>query len=113
MFSKARHVREQREILERHADAAVLRIDARHVLAVDQDGAVVGVVHAGDEAQQHRLAGRPTGRSTTIVSLSAAASETCSSTVCDLERLDVTVSRSSVAMLRHPFTAPSDRPSTR
>ena len=33
------HVREQCEILERHADAAIFGLDVRHILPVDVDAA--------------------------------------------------------------------------
>ena len=52
-----RHVGEQREVLERHADVARLGADADDRAAVDLDVAGIGLVHAGDQAQQDRLAG--------------------------------------------------------
>ena len=52
-----RHVREEREVLEGHADAAVFRRDVGHVIAVDQDAACGRLLDAGDEAQQDGLAG--------------------------------------------------------
>jgi hypothetical protein len=50
------HVREEREVLEGHADAAVIGGDIRHILAVDEDGATIRIVDAGDQPQQDRLA---------------------------------------------------------
>ena len=51
-----RHVLEQRVMLKHEADAAIARVDRRHVLAIEQDGAMIGAVEAGDDAQQGRLA---------------------------------------------------------
>ncbi len=50
-------MREQREILERHADIAMLGRNIGHVLPVDRDRTRGRLLDAGDEAQQHRLAG--------------------------------------------------------
>ena len=51
------HVLEGRVVLEHEADAPALRRDARRVLAVDLDGAAVGTLQPGDDAQQRGLAG--------------------------------------------------------
>jgi hypothetical protein len=51
------HVREEREVLEGHADAAVIGGDVRHVLAVDEDGAAIRVVDTRYQPQQDGLAG--------------------------------------------------------
>ena len=50
-------MREKREILERHADAAMLGRDIGHVLPSITIEPAVGLLDAGDEPQQHRLAG--------------------------------------------------------
>ena len=50
-------MRVEGEILERHADVARLRRRADHRAAVDPDVALVRLDHAGDQPQQHRLAG--------------------------------------------------------
>ena len=52
-----RQVREQREALEDHRDAAPRRRDARLVVAVDQHAPGVRRLEPGDRAQQRRLAG--------------------------------------------------------
>jgi hypothetical protein len=54
---KGVHMREQREILERHADIAMLGCHIRHVLVVDADFTRCRFLDPGDEAEQHRLAG--------------------------------------------------------
>ena len=51
-----RHVREQAVGLEDHAHVSAVRRDARHVLAVDEDGARVWLVEARDEPEGGRLA---------------------------------------------------------
>jgi hypothetical protein len=52
-----RQVREQRVVLEHHADLAALDRQARHVVAAEQDAAAgVRRVEAGDQAQRRRLA---------------------------------------------------------
>ena len=58
MLSKARHVREEREVLERHADVALLgrRRPSRRAPSIAM-APRVGLVDAGDQAQQHGLAG--------------------------------------------------------
>ena len=50
-------MREEREVLEGHADAAVIGRYIGHVLTVDEDGAAIWIVYACDQPQQHRLAG--------------------------------------------------------
>src|SRR5439155_13234374 len=50
-----RHVWEQRVRLEDHPHVALVGRDVRHVLAVDDDTALVGPVEAGNEAQGGRL----------------------------------------------------------
>jgi hypothetical protein len=53
-------VREQRVILEDHADIASVRRDPAHVVAADRDRALVLKGKAGDHPERRRLAG--TGR---------------------------------------------------
>jgi hypothetical protein len=50
------HVLEGRVVLEHEADAALLRRDARDVVAVDLDRPRVGGLQAADDPQQRRLA---------------------------------------------------------
>ncbi len=50
------HVRIEREVLERHADVAILGRQHGHGLVADPDRAGIGLVDAGDQAQQHGLA---------------------------------------------------------
>ena len=47
-----RHVREQRVGLEHHVDRPLVRRDAGHVHAVDEDAARGGLLEAGQHAQQ-------------------------------------------------------------
>ena len=51
------HVAEEGVVLEDEADAALLRLAARRVLALEEDLAAVGPLEAGDDAQEARLAG--------------------------------------------------------
>ena len=60
-LSNARHVRKQREVLERHAHAARLRRILDDVAAAEQNAALVGLLHTGDKPEKQGLA-RP-GRS--------------------------------------------------
>ena len=50
-------VREDRVVLEHHAEAALLRRQQRDVLAVDGNQPFVDVDEAGDHHQRRRLAG--------------------------------------------------------
>ena len=50
------HVREERVVLEDHAEAAALGRGGRDVLAVDEDAPRVGRLEAGDQPQHRRLA---------------------------------------------------------
>ena len=103
-------MREERKILEGHADAAMFGIDLGHVFAADDDLAGIRLDDAGDEAQQHGLAG------------AGGAEEHEGLAVGDIERQVVEhglalVALGDVLQLQrghdYPFTAPSDRPSTR
>ena len=49
-------MREEREVLKRHADAAMLGLEIGDVAIADADPAGIRLVDAGDQAQQHRLA---------------------------------------------------------
>ena len=60
-------MREQREILERHADAALLGGASAMSRPLDDDRPGVRLLDAGDEAQQQRLAGAG-GPKTTMIS---------------------------------------------
>ncbi|KAG1081091.1 hypothetical protein G6F40_015633 [Rhizopus arrhizus] len=51
------HVREQRIVLEHHADIPFIRRAVGDIGAVDQHAALVGLRQAGDQAQQGGLAG--------------------------------------------------------
>lgn len=103
-------MREQREILEGHADIAMFGRHIGHVLVVDADRARRRLLDAGDEAEQHRLAG--TGRSEDDDDLARIRGER--DVVQHLVGLEGFRDRGEFEM-RHdqPFTAPSDRPSTR
>ena len=104
-------MREQGEVLEGHADAAEFGVDAGHVLAVDDDAARVGIEDTGDQAQQHRLAGA--GRAEQDEDLAVVHGER---NIVEhgvvLEPLDDVV-KFERRHMPYPFTAPSDRPSTR
>src|SRR5262245_21307814 len=54
---KGVEMRKESEILERHADVAMLWRHIRHVLIIDADPAGRRLLDAGNEAQQHGLAG--------------------------------------------------------
>ena len=56
MFLAHRHVRIEGVILEHHGDVAVARAQVIDDLAGDLDGAVAGILEAGDGAQQRALA---------------------------------------------------------
>ena len=56
MLLRDRHVRIERVVLEHHGDVAVARAHVVDDLAADLDLAVVGVLEAGDGAQQRALA---------------------------------------------------------
>ena len=51
-----RHVRKEREVLERHSDAARLGRLVGDVAAAEQNTPLVGLLDAGDKPQQHGLA---------------------------------------------------------
>src|SRR6185436_6186681 len=51
-----RHVAEEGIVLEHEADPALANVGVGCVLAVEEDGARVGHLEAGDDAQQRRLA---------------------------------------------------------
>jgi hypothetical protein len=51
------HVREQRVVLEHHADVALVRRHADDLAVAEQDAAGVGPGEAGQHHQQRRLAG--------------------------------------------------------
>ncbi len=55
-FSRHRHHREQRQLLEHHVDRAPVGRDPGHAAAADGDLAAVGLDEAGDHAQQRGLA---------------------------------------------------------
>ena len=56
-----RHVREQREVLEHHAELAPVGRQIRHVPAVDHDAARVRPHVAGERPERRRLARSPDG----------------------------------------------------
>ncbi len=49
--ARHRHMRPERVGLEHHADVALPRRHVEYILAADDDGAVLRLVEAGDEAQ--------------------------------------------------------------
>ena len=56
MLFAHRHVRIERVVLKHHRDVAIARAHVVHDLAADLDRPVVGVLEAGDRAQQRALA---------------------------------------------------------
>ncbi len=105
-----RHMREQREVLERDADAARLGRIGRGVLPADIDLAGLRLLDAGDDAQQHGLAAaRWAEHGDDLAGVDG--QRQAVHRLAGLEGLaDVPEFE-----LGHgqPFTAPSDRPSTR
>jgi hypothetical protein len=103
-------MREQREILERDADAACFRGRLGDVAAFQKDRAGVQLLDPGDEPQQHRLAdarGAEHADDLALLDRQREAIEHFAGLIGFRQRLEFD--------LRHdqPFTAPSDRPSTR
>jgi hypothetical protein len=50
------HVRPQRVALKAHDGVALVRLQRGHVAVIEEDATLVGVVQAGDQAQQRALA---------------------------------------------------------
>ena len=104
-----RHVRKQREILEGHADAALLRRTARRVAPRSADRAGIRRIDPREQAQQHGLAGSRRPEQGDDFALVDAQRHALQDRVV-LERLaKISGSRSAPCQ---PLTAPSDRPST-
>ena len=56
MFWRTRHMREQRIVLEHHAEAAVFGLQLIDALVVEPDAAAGQVEQAGDAVERRRLA---------------------------------------------------------
>ena len=61
MFSRTRHVRVERIVLEDHGDVALGRLEVGDVAVVEDDGAVAQPLQPGDAGERGALAaaGRP------------------------------------------------------
>jgi hypothetical protein len=108
MFPGSVHVREQREVLEGHAHAAMFGRDVGNIVAGDLDGARGRFLHARDQPQQDGLAGAGAAEDHhDLAGLGCKVQpvEDLEGAIALRERLDF--------KLAHPFTAPMESPSTR
>ena len=104
-------MREQREVLERDADAARLGTVLRGVAPADMHFAGFGLFDPRDDAQQHRLAGPRRAKNYDDLAGIDVEREPVDR-AARLEVLDE-VSEFELGHGDQPFTAPSDKPSTR
>src|SRR5699024_2393308 len=103
-------MRKQGEILERHADATELRIDIGHVVAADEYLAFIRIDDAGDEPEQHRLAGAGRTEQNEGLAVGDGQGQIVEDGLALVALDDIPEFE---ACHVYPFTAPSERPSTR